>query len=118
MHLHMMMFGLAGGILHATIIAVVAFFVLFAASKADGVVRLLGNILGLWLIILAVLGLVMTGLFLVRHHGDKDHMHGLWVMHWGGPPPANAPAPQPSAAPASPASSVPATPAPAAPAKH
>jgi hypothetical protein len=38
-----------------TLIAVLAFFVLFAAQKADGLIRTLGRVLGVWLLILAVL---------------------------------------------------------------
>ena len=49
-------------VLHTIIVAVVAFFVLFAASKADGFVRLVGNVLGWILLIVAVLGLAL-GIF-------------------------------------------------------
>jgi hypothetical protein len=38
-----------------TIIAVLAFFVLFAAEKADGLIKIFGRVLGVWLLILAVL---------------------------------------------------------------
>jgi hypothetical protein len=51
-------FFLVGLFLHLTILAVVAFFVLFAASKADGFIKLLGNVLGGLLLIVAVLGAV------------------------------------------------------------
>jgi len=50
-------FFIIGGLLHATALAVIGFFVLFAASKSEGGVRRLGNILGVWLYILAVLAL-------------------------------------------------------------
>ena len=40
--MHMM---IAGIVLHGTVLGVLAFFILFAASKADGFVKLLGNIL-------------------------------------------------------------------------
>jgi hypothetical protein len=78
-------------VLHTLIIAVLAFFVLFAASKADGFVRLLGNILGWILLIAAVLGLavgifhVVTGKgpmmdggphMMLWHHGDHDSTMG------------------------------------------
>ena len=38
-----------------TVIAVFAFFVLFAAEKAEGLIRIFGRILGAWLLILAIL---------------------------------------------------------------
>jgi hypothetical protein len=45
----------AHALISLTLIAVLAFFVLFAAQKADGLIRMLGRILGVWLLILAVL---------------------------------------------------------------
>ena len=48
-------FLIVGGLLHATALAVVGFFVLFAASKAGGVVRTIGNVLGVWLFVIAAL---------------------------------------------------------------
>jgi hypothetical protein len=44
-----------GVVLHVTLFAVLAFFVLFAAQKAQGLVKLLGNIVGVWLLLLAIL---------------------------------------------------------------
>jgi hypothetical protein len=80
-------------VLHTLIIAVLAFFVLFAASKADGFVRLLGNVLGWILLIAALLGLVF-GIFHVMT-GKGPMMEGgpHWMMHWehGAPPPGTAP---------------------------
>ena len=98
-------------VLHTLIVAVLAFFVLFAASKADGFVRLLGNVLGWILLIAAVLSLVF-GIFHVMT-GKGPMMEGggpHWMMHWehGAPPPAMAP--PPAAAPQTPAP--PATPTP------
>jgi hypothetical protein len=98
-------------VLHTLIVAVLAFFVLFAASKSDGFVRLLGNVLGWILLIAAVLGLVfgivhvMTGKGPMMMEGGGPH----WMMHWehGAPPPGAAPAT--TAQPAAPAQ--PATPA-------
>jgi len=89
-------------IVHATFIAVVGFFVLFAASKASGIVRLVGTILGWWLWILAVLAIVAG---LMGHGDGKDfpgwaHMHGWMKSEQSAP----------AAAPANPA---PAQPAPA-----
>jgi hypothetical protein len=51
--MHPMM--VVGVVLHVTLFAVLAFFVLFAAQKAQGLVKLLGNIVGVWLLLLAVL---------------------------------------------------------------
>ncbi len=53
--MHPMM--IAGAVLHVTLLAVVAFFVLYAAQKAQGLVKLLGNVVGVWLLILAVLAI-------------------------------------------------------------
>lgn len=70
-------------VLHTIVVAVLAFFVLFAASKADGFVRLLGNVLGWILLIGAVLGLVV-GIFHVvtgkPMMGEGHH----WMMHMDG----------------------------------
>jgi hypothetical protein len=56
MMMHSMM--LVGVVLHVTLFLTLAFFVLFAAQKADGLVKLLGNVIGVWLLILAVLVIV------------------------------------------------------------
>lgn len=53
MMMHSMM--LVGVVLHVTLFLVLAFFVLFAAQKAEGLVKLLGNVVGVWLLILALL---------------------------------------------------------------
>ena len=69
-------FMLVAGLLHATAIAVIAFFVLFTAGKASGWLRLAGKILGGWLVILTLLCVVFA-LFapaIMAHH----HMMG-----WG-----------------------------------
>lgn len=49
-----------GALLHVTLLAVVAFFVLFAAQKAQSLVKLLGNVVGVWLLALAALAIVAT----------------------------------------------------------
>lgn len=54
--MHSMM--LVGVVLHLTLFLTLAFFVLFAAQKADGLVKLLGNVVGVWLLILAVVVIV------------------------------------------------------------
>lgn len=66
---------------HAIIVAVVAFFVLFAASKADGFVKILGNVLGWLLLIIAFLALV-CGLSAPFFGGHPFGMEG-WGMHPG-----------------------------------
>ncbi len=80
-------FMLIGAVLHATIVAIIAFFIWFAASKSSGLLKTFGNLLGAWLVLLGIIGIVMaaTGM------GPK-HMHG-WMMHEGeGAPAASAPA--------------------------
>jgi hypothetical protein len=80
-------------ILHVTAILVVAFFVLWAASKAEGLVAIFGNILGAWLVLVALLhvvGFFMPGMMGMRgmepgmmHDGS---MQGHWMHHWGETP--------------------------------
>jgi len=77
-------------ILHVTLLLILAFFILFAASKAEGLVALFGNVLGIWVIAVAVLHIVgyfMPGM--MGMHGEGV-MHDQWMHHWGGQP---APAP-------------------------
>jgi hypothetical protein len=87
MHMGLLMHG----ILHATVAGIVGFFVLFAASKTEGIVKFVGTILGWWLWIIAVLSIVCV--FVCPMMGDKmgDHwgMHGDW-MHSSGSAPAPA----------------------------
>jgi hypothetical protein len=94
MHMHM----LAGAILHATLLAIVGYFILLTATKASGLVSLIGKILALWVFLLAVGAIVcavMGGPMM-----DKDGKGpGGWMHHWG-PPPVAAPAPANNAAPA------------------
>jgi len=88
-------------VLHTIIVAVVAFFVLFAASKADGFVRLLGNVLGWLLLIAAVLGLVVgiihvaTGKPMMGedHHWMGEDHHWMMMHDDRGPQPLAVPAP-------------------------
>jgi len=84
---------------------IVAFFILFAAQKADGLVSLLGNVLGAWVVIIAVLhivGFFMPGMMGMKApgtmHGGMMHEH--WMHGWGGRPDGAAPQPAPAAAPA------------------
>lgn len=87
-------------LLHTLIVAIIAFFVLFAASKADGFVRLLGNVLGWILLIVAVLGLLFGIFHVVTGKGPMmDGGHWMMPFDHRGPPPAtpdqqSAPAPK------------------------
>ena len=98
-----------GMIHHATIALIVAFFVLFVASKAEGLVKLLGTMLGLWILVLTIVmvaGAVTAPMFGGKPFGmDMHAMHDRWMHRDGGPgmmpPPAAAPA-QPAMAPATP----------------
>jgi hypothetical protein len=92
---------LAHAVLHATVAGVIGFFVLFAASKAEGIVKFVGTILGWWLWIIAVLSIVCVFVcpMMGGKMGDKWGMHGDW-MHSSS---SSAPAPATTAvAPAKP----------------
>jgi hypothetical protein len=95
----MMWFGL---IHHATIALIVAFFILFAAGKAEGLVKLLGTVLGLWVLVLTIVmvaGAVTAPMFGGKPFGiDMHGMHDHWMHHDGDrggpgmmPPPGAAP---------------------------
>jgi hypothetical protein len=106
-------------ILHATVAGIIGFFVLFAASKAEGIVKFVGTILGWWLWIIAVLSIVCV--FVCPMMGGKmgDHwgMHGDWMhggMMQGGMMHGSQSAPAPAATTAAPAKPAPAPAAPAA----
>jgi hypothetical protein len=98
------------------ILLIIAFFVLFAASKADGLVKLLGMVIGLLLLIGAVLHLVFG---IMAMNGSKPFgmdLHGGWMhhgwMHHDGDQNGPGMMGQPPAQPQQP------TPPPAAPAAH
>ena len=79
---------------HALVVVVVAFFVLFAASKADGFVKLLGNVLGYLLLLLAVL--LVVWLFAAPLFGWHPLPFHPCMMHGLGPcgqPPVQGPPP-------------------------
>ena len=84
-----------GAVHHVVVVAVVAFFVLFTASKAEGFVKILGNVLGYLLLICAVL-LIVCAAFTPTVDGRTDFSATHWGMNWGyhmqGPAPAQ-PAP-------------------------
>jgi hypothetical protein len=90
---------------------ILSFFILFAASKAEGLVALFGNVLGVLLLLCALLGVV--GAVMMHGEGDKgrewmDRMHGgAWGPPWMHD--EHAPPASPSA-PAAPAKPAPATP--------
>ena len=89
-------------VVHVTLLLIVAFFILFAASRADGLLKLFGSVLGVWVVIVAVLHIVafcMPGMMGMKgmHEGM---MHGQWMHHWG--PEAPTAAPAPAATPATP----------------
>jgi hypothetical protein len=90
-------------VLHVTVLLIVAFFILFAASKAEGIVALFGRILGAWVVLVAILHVV--GFFVPGMMGMKGDgmMHDHWMHHWGeqaapaGAAPASATPAQPAA---------------------
>jgi len=95
---------LVGVVLHVTLFLVLAFFVLFAAQKAEGLVKLLGNVVGVWLLILAILvivGCVTAPMFGGRPFGlpMATHMEVRVTRDGGGgvdaAPPANTQQPDP-----------------------
>jgi hypothetical protein len=86
-------------IMHVTLMLIVAFFILFAAQKAEGFVALLGNVLGIWVVIgaiLLILSFFMPGRFGMMGPMHDRMAHGPWMHHWGEPPPAPAPPAQPA----------------------
>jgi hypothetical protein len=83
---------------HAIVLSVVAFFVLFAASKASGFVKILGNVLGYLFLIVALLCIVCAAtapMFGGNPFGltMMEHMHpGIGPCgHPPGPPPGPLP---------------------------
>ncbi|MDE2466315.1 MAG: hypothetical protein KGO02_21770 [Alphaproteobacteria bacterium] len=82
------MFWIFGAVLHATAFAVVGFFVWFAASRTEGVLRLLGALLGAWLYLLVVLAIVAA--VAVPWSGGKflgmtvpGPAGPVWMHRWG-----------------------------------
>jgi hypothetical protein len=73
-------FFIFGALLHATACAVVGFFILFAATRTAGLLKTVGNVLGIWLFILALIALIGG----ILGHG-MGHRHG-----WGMQPATNA----------------------------
>jgi hypothetical protein len=108
---------LLGATLHVTVLAIIGYFLLYTASKADGLVALIGRVLGLWVFLLAILSVVAVATMPMS--GGKpfgvDMMHGRgmgWMHRWdrdGAPDQQVAPATTPpGAAPATPSTPAPA----------
>src|SRR5215469_11564895 len=94
----MQLFFVVAGLLHATLLAVVGFFVLFAASNATGAVKRIGEVLGVWLYILAVLAIIASSVWgpaMWRAHGG----YHAWQAHAGQPAAAATPTPAATASP-------------------
>jgi hypothetical protein len=99
-------------VLHFTVLAIIGYLLLYTASKADGIVALIGRLLGLWVFILAILA-VVAGVAMSGGKGwEGMHGHGMgWMHHWDreGPPDQAAPAaPAQTATPPAPAAPTPA----------
>ena len=92
---------------HITLLLILAFFVLFAAGKAEGLVKVLGTILGAWLILVAavvIVAVVTRPMFGGKPFGlDGMHAwHDGW-QHHGWMHPEGQPAQPAPATPAKPA---------------
>ena len=53
-------FAIVFGLMQATALAVVGYFILFAASRSQGLLKHLGNILGAWLMAIALIVLLAS----------------------------------------------------------
>ena len=90
-------------VVHATVILIVAYFILFAASKASGLVRAIGMLLALWVLVLGALCVASMGTLPTSGKGSpfmemmRQHM-GSW-MHKPEQAPQPAPAPSPAPTP-------------------
>ena len=93
-------FFIMGAIHHAIVLVVIAFFVLFTASKAEGFVKILGTVLGYLFLVCAVLWIVcaVTAPMFGGHPFGMTFGDGHMGMgyHWGHmqptptqPPPAH-----------------------------
>jgi hypothetical protein len=67
-------FWIAGTAVHATTALIAAFFVFFAASRSGPALRVTGLILGSWLVVLAVAGVVFA---VVEGPPPRPPMHDL-----------------------------------------
>lgn len=77
---------LVGVVLHVTVLAIVGYFLLFSASKAQGIVALIGRLLGLWVFLLAILSvLAVVGAPMLSGTPLGDEMmraHGGLMHRW------------------------------------
>ncbi|MBL6854427.1 MAG: hypothetical protein ISS15_16590 [Alphaproteobacteria bacterium] len=96
MHMH-----IVGAVLHGTILAVIGYALLFSATRTAGITALIGRLLGIWLFILAILGIVAA--VTAPMFGGKPFGidMGPPMHHWDlpgdhAPPPSHTP-PPPSA---------------------
>ena len=95
-------FFILGGLMHATVLAVIAFFVLFAASRSTGLLKTIGNVLGAWLFIAAAGGLVCAVVFGFSGASHPGYgMMGYNMMGYRNAPSAQLNQPAPPAAPVS-----------------
>ena len=98
-------FVIVGSLFPATALAVVGFFVLFAAERAAGRIRTIGNVLGVWLFFLAgvaiIFGVVASVAGPTRWGGGyHDRMMHRYHPGWMQPSaPDQSPAPAPTTAP-------------------
>ena len=102
-----------GAVLHVTVLSIVGYLLLWSASKAEGIVALIGRLLGLWVFLLAILSLVamVTAPMFGGKPFGMDMGHGPGMMHhWGPPPGMGAPPPPAPDRPAPPAAPAPAKP--------
>lgn len=105
------MFFAIHGLLMFTVLAVIGFIVLVAASKCGGLLSLWGKLLGAWLYLLAILALVfhvigpLLGWHMMGHGPGMRRDHPRWEMP--APPPPSATAPEQPEAPATPPSDTP-----------
>jgi len=99
MHMHMVV----GLVLHTTLLAIVGYALLWSAAKAEGLVALIGRLLGLWVFLLAILSVaavVAMHLSGGKLFGMDMHDHGPGMHRWGPPPGDMAPPPPPPPTPA------------------
>ena len=107
---------LVGIVLHVTVLAIIGYLLLWTASKAEGLVALIGWVLGLWVFILAILSVVAAVMMPKGGDGSHGMMHDHamgWMHHWDGDrdgSPDQKVTPAPAVTPSAPAT--PANPAP------
>ncbi len=105
---------LIGVVLHATLLAIIGYALLFSATRTAGLVALIGRVLGIWVFILAILSIVavLTAPMFGGKPFGMDMGPGPGMHRWGPPPgpgmmpppppPGMQPPPPPAPAPAKP----------------